>query len=195
MRNLSQKRHKILGETKLSNQFKSPKEILQTNILKGKLAEELAKQDYVEHGFEIYQTGIGSDFIAEKKIGNVIYQIYVDVKSGKAKLTKKQKQTKNRLKKQNIPFDEYRVTDEYLEFQIENNPKLHKFSDESNLDLSHFTGAFTIHDPTSCPNCELGAKGLDDIVTNFGLRNMIDGSVRVQSWCRNCRNFSRRGRK
>jgi len=180
---------------KLSTKSKTPKEILERNVLKGKLAEEIAKDDYIEHGFEIHQTGIGSDFIAEKKVGNNIYQIYVDVKSGKAKLTKKQKQTKNKLKKQNIPFDEYRVTDEYLEFQIKNNSKFHKLSNELNFDLSQFTGEFILHDPTSCPNCGLDAKGLDDIISNFGLRNMDDGSVRVQSWCRNCRNFSRRGRK
>lgn len=172
----------------------TPKEILRKNVVKGKLAEEIAKQDYIEHGFKISETGIGSDFIAERKIGNSIYQIYVDVKSGKSKLTKKQKQTKNKLKKQNIPFDEYRVTDEYLEFQIQNNPNLQKFGDES-IDISQFTGNFVIQDPTDCPNCGLTASGLDEIVSKFGLRNMKDKTVRVQSWCRNCRDYSRRGQK
>ena len=79
---------------KLIKQSKTPKEILQKNVLKGKLAEEIAKQDYIDHGFEICQTGIGSDFIAKKKVDNSIYQIYVDVKSGKSKLTK----NKNKLK-------------------------------------------------------------------------------------------------
>jgi len=179
----------------LSNLSKTSRDTLEANILKGKLAEEIAKQDYIDHGFKITETGIGSDFIAEKKHGNSIYQIYVDVKSGKAKLSKKQKETKHKLKKQNIPFDEYRITDEYLEFQIENNPKLKDYGNKLNFDLSQFTGIFQIHDPTSCPNCGLGANGLDVILTNFGLRNMHDGSVRVQSWCRNCRNISRRGRK
>ena len=95
MKNSSEIRHKVPGEWKLNNQSKSPKDILEKNILKGKLAEEIAKQDYIEHGFKIHQTGIGSDFIAERKLENSSYQIYVDVKSGKAKLTKKQKQTKN----------------------------------------------------------------------------------------------------
>jgi len=180
---------------KLNNSSKTPREILEKNVLKGKLAEEIAKQDYIEHGFEIHETGIGSDFIAEKKLGNSIFQIYVDVKSGKSKLTKKQKQTRNKLKKQKIPFDEYRVTDEYLEFQIENNPKLQEFSDESNFDLSQFTGDFVIQDPTNCPNCGLTALGFDKIMSKFGLRNMCDGTVRVQSWCRNCRDYSRRGQK
>jgi hypothetical protein len=191
----SKNNHKLFGEIKLNNRSKTPREILEKNVLKGKLAEEIAKQDYVEHGFKIHQTGIGSDFIAEKKLGNSIYQIYVDVKSGKSKLTKKQKQTKSKLKKQNIPFDEYRVTDEYLEFQIENNPKFYKFGRTLDLDISKFTGMFAIQDPTDCPNCGLIANGLDDITVNFGLRNMDDGSVRVQSWCRNCRNYSGRGRK
>ena len=69
----------------MNNQSKSPKEILEKNILKGKLAEEIAKQDYIEHGFEIYQTGIGSDFIAKRKLDNSINQIYVDFKYGKTR--------------------------------------------------------------------------------------------------------------
>jgi hypothetical protein len=184
-----------MGESKLSNQSKTPRDILEENILKGRVAEEIAKQDYIDHGFKITETGIGSDFIAEKKLGKSTYQIYVDVKSGKSKLSKKQKQTKNQLKKQNIPYDEYRITDEYLEFQTKNNLKSHDFDAQSDFNISQFTGIFVIHDPTSCPNCGLGANGFDEILTNFGLRNMNNGSVRVQSWCRSCRNYSRRGRK
>ncbi len=195
MTNSTENKYKIQGAVNLNNQIRTPKEILTQNIVKGKLAEEIAKQDYIDHGFIIYETGIGSDFIAKKNMGNSIYQIYVDVKSGKSKLTKKQKQTKNKLKKQKIPFDEYRVTDEYLEFQIENNSKLQEFSDESNFDLSHFTGHFVIQDPTNCPNCRLFVRGFDEIVSKFGLRNMNDETVRVQSWCRKCRDYSRRGQK
>lgn len=179
----------------MNNFSKIPRDVLAKNILKGKLAEEIAKQDYIDHGFKITETGIGSDFIAEKNLGNSIYQIYVDVKSGNAKLSKKQKETKHKLKKQNIPFDEYRITDEHLEFQIQNNPKLNNYNTKLDFDISQFTGTFTINDPTCCPNCSLSANGLNEILINFGLRNMSDGSVRVQSWCRNCRNISRRGRK
>ena len=165
------------------------------NKIKGRIAEEIAKQDYIENGFEIQETGIGSDFVATKKLGNVTYQEYVDVKSGNAKLTKKQKQTKSLLKKDHIPYSVYRVTNDHLEFQIENNPQLQQLCQDMGFDISQFTGMFVIQDPTSCPNCELGAGGLQDILTNFGLRNMGNETVRVQSWCRNCRNYSRRGRK
>ena len=180
---------------KLIKQSNTPKEILQKNVLKGKLAEEIAKHDYIDNGFEIQKTGIGSDFIAIKKLGDIIYKEYVDVKSGNARLTKKQKQTKSLLKKDNIPYAIYRVTNEHLEFQIENNPKLQHLCQDMGFDISQFTGMFVMQDPTSCPDCELAASGLHDILTNFGLRNMGDGTVRVQSWCRNCRNYSRRGQK
>jgi len=125
---------------KLNKQSKTPKEILEENIIQGKIAEEIAKQDYIRNGFVTHGTGIGSDFIAEKKIDNRIYQVYVDVKSGKSKLTKKQKQIKNKLKRQKIQFDEYRVTDKHLEFQIKNNSELQKFCLQMEFDISKFTG-------------------------------------------------------
>ena len=78
---------------------------------------------------------------------------------------------------------------------MENNSNLQKLCQSYGFDMSQFTGVFVIHDPTSCPNCGLGASGLRDILINFGLRNMGDDTVRVQSWCKNCRNNSRRGRK
>ena len=173
----------------------NPRIQLAVNVIKGKIAEEIAKQDYIDNGFEIQETGIGSDFIAVKRHGNTIYKEYVDVKSGNAKLTKKQRQTKSLLKKDNIPYSVYRVTNQHLEFQIENNQKLQQLCQDMGFDISQFTGTFVVQDPTCCPNCGLGASGLDNILTNFGLRNMGDDSVRVQSWCRNCRNYSRRGRK
>ena len=55
------------------------------NKIKGKIAEEIAKKDYLQNGFQIKETGIGSDFIATKKFGNIRYTEYVDVKSGNAK--------------------------------------------------------------------------------------------------------------
>ena len=176
-----------------SNQ--SPRSTLIQNIMKGKIAEEIAKQDYKDNGFEIQKTGIGSDFFAVKKLGNMTYAEYVDVKSGSARLTKKQRQTKNQLRKENINYVEYRVTNKHLEFQIENNSELHHLCQSYGFDMSQFTGVFVIQDPTSCPRCELGASGLRNILINFGLQNMRDGTVRVQSWCKNCRNYSRRGQK
>lgn len=168
---------------------------LNSNKIKGKIAEEIAIQDYTDNGFEIKQTGIGSDFIATKKLGGKTYTEYVDVKSGSARLTKKQKQTKYQLRKENIKYSVYRVTNQHLKFQIENNSKFQKRYHNYGFDMSQFTGIFVIQDPTSCPNCGLFAKGLEDILINFGLRNMENNTVRVQSWCKNCRNSSRRGQK
>lgn len=168
---------------------------LAANVIKGKIAEEIAKQDYLDNGFEIQETGIGSDFIAIKKLGDTIYKEYVDVKSGNATLTKKQRQTKSQLKKQKINYSVYRVTNQHLEFQIKNNSKFQELSQSIGFDLSQFSGIFVIQDPTSCPNCGLGAEGLQEILGKFGLRNMDDETVRAQSWCRNCRNYSRRGQK
>ena len=68
----------------------------------------LQKQIIIENGFTIQPTGIGSDFIAIKKSDNSIYKEYVDVKSGNATLTKKQEETKNILRKYNIPYSIYR---------------------------------------------------------------------------------------
>ena len=151
---------------------------LAVNRIKGKVAEEIAKKDYLENGFKIQETGIGSDFIATKQIGNIVYKEYVDVKSGRAKLTKKQKQTKYQLRKKNINYTVYRVTNEHLQFEIENNSRLQHLCQDIGFDLSQFSGIFVIQDPTSCPNCGLSAGGLHDILKIFGLRNMEDKTVR-----------------
>jgi len=174
---------------------KNPRIQLTVNRIKGRIAEEIAKKDYQDNGFEIHETGIGSDFIAIKTIRNIIYKEFVDVKSGNAKLTKKQRQTKNQLRKENINYSLYRVTNKHLKFEIENNSKWQQLCLDIGLNISQFTGIFVIEDPTSCPNCGFDAGGLKDILNNFGLRNMGDRTVRVQSWCRNCRNYSRRGQK
>lgn len=173
----------------------NPRIQLTVNVIKGKIAEEIAKKDYQNNGFEIQETGIGSDFIAVKQIGATIFKEYVDVKSGNAKLTKKQRQTKSQLRKQNINYSVYRVTNEHLQFEIENNVELQQLCQSFGFDITQFSGIFVVADPTNCPNCGLAAGGLTDILTDFGLRNMSNGIVRVQSWCRNCRNYSRRGQK
>ena len=43
-----------------------------------------------------------------------------------------------------------------------------------------------------CPHCGRTAHGQDAIVADFGYRNMGDGRVIVQSWCRECRSEERR---
>jgi len=46
---------------------------------------------------------------------------------------------------------------------------------------------------TSCPHCHKTSVGLSTILKKFGLRNMGDGTTRVQSWCKECRNKSSKG--
>ena len=42
--------------------------------------------------------------------------------------------------------------------------------------------------PWKCPHCgQMEAGTMDELVENFGLRKMYDGTVRNQSWCRRCR--------
>jgi hypothetical protein len=41
-----------------------------------------------------------------------------------------------------------------------------------------------------CPHCFKTAMGIDNTIKFFGLRNMVDGVTRVQSWCKDCRNDS-----
>jgi hypothetical protein len=43
-----------------------------------------------------------------------------------------------------------------------------------------------------CPHCGKKAVDRDEIEKKFGYRNMGDGRVIVQSWCRECRIEERR---
>ena len=47
-----------------------------------------------------------------------------------------------------------------------------------------------VKDPTMCPHCGISSSGLTVIQSVFGMRNMGDGTVRAQSWCRECRKNS-----
>jgi len=167
--------------------------ILQKSIIKGKIGEEIAKEDYRKNGFTIKDTKYGSDFEAFKRIPtNKILHEHVEVKTGKARLSKKQKATRNKLKQQGIHYSEYRVTDEHLLHQLKQSKYLQQILSSFGYDIDQFKGKFLIKDPTSCPNCGVTADGMIPIVKNFGLRNKGDGVVKVQSWCRDCRNKSRR---
>ena len=42
------------------------------NLEKGRIAEKIAIEDYENHGFIVTRTGVGSDFVAEKIIENLI---------------------------------------------------------------------------------------------------------------------------
>ena len=157
----------------------SPHIQLAQNIIKGKIAEEIAIKDYQSHGYRVVKTGIGSDFKAIKLGSRPPYQEHVDVKAGNARLSKRQIHTRNKLKRQGKKYFVYRVSDQYIQSQL------------ALMGLDNFHGIFLIKDPTQCPNCKKTASGLSNIVREFGLRNMGCEVVRVQSWCKKCRNFGK----
>ena len=51
---------------------------------------------------------------------------------------------------------------------------------------------FSKLDYALCPHCFKTATGLDSVIKEFGLRTMGDGVIRVQSWCKDCRNKSQK---
>lgn len=162
------------------------------NRVIGTLGENLAVNDLMENGFKVTRTGAGSDFEAIKKIGSKTIRKLVEVKTGNARLTKKQKFLKRKAKKGKIDFVEYRISNQYLQHQIVNSPTLRLMLSNLGYDLNKFRGKFIIKNPAQCPNCFTSAAGINSILKNFGLRNMGDGTVKVQSWCRDCRNKTRR---
>lgn len=155
---------------------------LEKSVNKGKLAEELAVADFKQNGFQVYRTGDGSDYFIQKRdVDGKLCQQFVEVKAGKARLSKNQKKKRRRIQKAGYPYFVYRVSDEQLNYHLES-------GNQTDLPrLRGFEGTFIIADPAICPHCRVEASGLDSIISLFGLRNMQDGTVRVQSWCVNCR--------
>ena len=100
------------------------------NCINGFLAEIIAIQDFRDNGYEIKKTGIGSDFIAFRKIPGGIDETYVEVKFGSSELTRLQKKQKFLAKKFDTQFFEYRVTREFLE-----NYKKENHIEIENLDI------------------------------------------------------------
>ena len=150
------------------------------NIIKGKLAEHIAKNDYKKRGYKIIPTTIGSDFIA-KKINNRSFHDseYVEVKSGNAKPTKFQKRMMIKARKEGKKYSLYRINDQYLRLYL------------IKLGMNPLIGEKSrIPNSTSCPQCSLIASELQTIFDKFGLRKMNDGTIRTQSWCRNCKSNS-----
>lgn len=91
-------------------------QLLLNNIMKGKLGEQIAELDYVNNGYSIQRTGIGSDFIAIKKIDDsesVIYE-FVEVKTGKAKPSKRQQNVMKNVKKSGKLYTVYRINDAFM---------------------------------------------------------------------------------
>jgi hypothetical protein len=54
------------------------------------------------------------------------------------------------------------------------------------IKMSSFLFSLT-GDTAYCPHCDKIAEGTD-IINKFGLRRMGNGVLRVQSWCKSCRN-------
>lgn len=42
-------------------------------------------------------------------------------------------------------------------------------------------------DHTICPHCGKEANSYEEVESEFGYRNMGDGHIIVQSWCKDCR--------
>ena len=93
---------------------------------RGKIGEEIAKQDYKEHGFKITSTRKGSDFIATRQIGHIIRKEIVEVKTGKSPLTKIQKRKMREAKRQGITYTVYRISTLFLDHYLKNKEKNHE---------------------------------------------------------------------
>src|SRR2546428_1988301 len=105
-----------------------PTVILFLSIQKGKLGENIAKDDYRKHGYKIIKTGIGSDFIALKTFDSSAKPLreFVEVKTGRARTSKKQRSIMKKIKKTGKKYTVYRVTDAFLEHYVQSNLKLQK---------------------------------------------------------------------
>jgi len=98
--------------------------ILTSNIQKGKMGEKIAKEDYEKHGFKIIKTGRGSDFIAIKyDKSDKPYVELVEVKTGKAKPSKKQIRTMRQMQKIGKNYSIYRITDIFLESYLKSSKR------------------------------------------------------------------------
>ena len=92
--------------------------LIHSNNIKGKFGEIIAKEDYENHGFKIIPVNVGADFIAVKKIGTKLNQVYVEVKTGRSRQTKKQKRKMREVIRKGKEYTIYRVTEVFLEHYI-----------------------------------------------------------------------------
>ena len=171
---------------------------LENNILNGIIAEHVAINDFIQNGFSIKRTGIGSDFIATKNdFSGKMYEMYVEVKYNKSELSQKQKQKKFAMKKQGKDYFVYRVSQRFLDnFKIEFPNKVEEIKRNSTSRgmIYQDTGIFALPSklkiilPWTCPNCKtVTVKTLPMLLQKFGLRKMKNNTIRNQSWCRKCR--------
>jgi len=73
--------------------------VIDRNRRRGKIGEDMVRTRYIMRGYEVERTGRGHDFKVRKRdpfTGRVIETKYVEVKTGNAKLSKLQEETKNK---------------------------------------------------------------------------------------------------
>jgi len=102
------------------------------NQKRGILGEKIAKDDYIENGFKIVSTKIGSDFIAYKKIGKELYREYVEVKTGKSRLSKSQKVVMKKAKGSGKTYTVYRVSEVFMDHYLISHPNISGISRGNN---------------------------------------------------------------
>ncbi len=72
------------------------------NKWKGEIAENVTRTRWEQRGWKMKKRKKGCDFVAEKRdprTGKVVDKMYVEVKSGNARLSKKQKEEKKKYGK------------------------------------------------------------------------------------------------
>lgn len=75
------------------------KAIIKDNQRKGRAAEDIVRMKYTLQGYEVERTGRGHDFRVRRRdlfTGKVVESKVVEVKSGKARLSKLQRKTKKK---------------------------------------------------------------------------------------------------
>lgn len=77
----------------------------------GLIGERIAQLDYQANGYLIEPMSKGCDFVAIKKP----YQEYVEVKIGKSRMTKAQKELMRKVRKEGYRYVVYRITKEFLQ--------------------------------------------------------------------------------
>jgi len=158
---------------------------------KGALAEKLACVDLIQNGYNVEKISRGADFIISKPTSeNNSSSEFIEVKLNGSKLSQLQKQTKQKMKRKGITYSVYRVSDAYLdnaEKELSSETKSpNKLFCIINNTMQHGT-KYKIAVPSTCPHCGRTVHTLDEVVEEFGLRVMSDGTIRDQSWCKDCR--------
>lgn len=85
---------------------------------RGNIAEIIAKEDYLKHGYKIIPQTIGADFIAVKKTKGRTYKEFVEVKTGNSRLSKIQKKKRIEVKKKGFHYTIYHINQAFLDYHL-----------------------------------------------------------------------------